>query len=500
MSRTKVFLVRLFYMLFLGRGYVMTYDVAIIGAGVIGSMIARELSQLNCSVCVIEKQEDVATGTSRANSGIVHAGYDAEPDSLKAKFNVQGNAMMQKVAEELAVPYKNCGSIVVAFGKEDEKMLLMLKQRGEENGVTTTIINKQELKELEPLISEDITAALYAQTAGIVCPFRLTLAASENAISNGVKFYFDSKVTAIERTGGIYNITAGAKEIKAKYLVNAAGVFADEISNMAEGEEFKIRPRKGEYIIFDKDMSAYANTVIFRAPTKMGKGVLFAPTVYGNMLAGPTAEDIDDKQDKATTSQGLDYVLNGAKEYVPTVDRRSAITVFAGLRAVSPTHDFIIGRSMQAENFINVAGIESPGLTAAPAIAVHIKELLVSMGLKDEKNPDATRIRKPIEIFADATKQRQKELIEKDPRYANIVCRCEYVTEAEIIESIRRGARTVDGVKFRVSAGMGRCHGGFCMPRVMDILARELGCDYSEITKGGKGSKVLTGRTKEEQQ
>lgn len=478
----------------------MTYDVAIIGAGVAGTMIARELSMLSCSVCVIEKQEDVATGTSRANSGIVHGGYDAKPGSLKAKFNVLGNAMMKKTTKELGVPYKNCGSIVVAFGKDDEKMLCELKQRGEENGVKTKIINKQQLKELEPLISDNITAALYAETAGIVCPFRLTLAASENAISNGAYFYFDSKVTAIERTDGVYIITAGEKEIKAKYVVNAAGVYADEISKMAGGEEFKIRPRKGEYIIFDKDMPASANTVIFRAPTEMGKGVLFAPTVYGNMLAGPTAEDIDDKQDKATTRQGLDYVLSGAKEYVPTVDRKSAITVFAGLRAVSPTHDFIIGKSEKTENFVNVAGIESPGLTAAPAIAMHIKELLVSMGLSDEENPDTTRIRRPIEVFADATKQRQKELIEKDPRYANIVCRCEHVTEAEIIESIRRGARTVDGVKFRVSAGMGRCHGGFCMPRVMDILARELGKDYSEITKGGKGSKVLTGRTKEEQQ
>jgi len=477
----------------------MTYDVAVIGAGVVGTLIARELSQLKCSVCVIEKQGDVAGGTSRANSGIVHAGYDAVPGTLKAKFNVLGNAMMEKTTKELGVPYQNCGSIVAAFGEEDEKTLEELKQRGEDNGVTTQILNKQQLKKLEPLFSDDITAALYAPSAGIVCPFTLTIAAAENAVANGAELFLDSEVTAIDKKDCVFEITAGQKNIKAKYVVNAAGLYADEISKMAGGEIFNIQPRKGEYIIFDTDMPARSNTVIFRAPTEMGKGVLFAPTVYGNMLAGPTAEDIDDKQDKATSREGLDYVISGAKQYVPGIDRRSAITVFAGLRAVSPTHDFIIGKSEKVENFVNVAGIESPGLTAAPAIALHIKKLLLSMGLSGEKNPEATLTREPIEVFANATKERQKELIEKDSRYANLVCRCEHVTEAEIVESIRRGARTVDGVKLRTMAGAGRCHGGFCLPRVMDILARELGQSYSEVTKSGDGSNVLTGRTKEVQ-
>ena len=485
-----------FLYVFLRKDAYMIYDAAIIGAGVTGSMIARELSQLDISLCVIEKHSDVAGGASRANSGIVHAGYDAVPGTFKAKFNVLGNAMMQKTALELGVPYENCGSVVVAFGKDDEEKLKGLKQRGDQNGVPTNIISAAELRMLEPMISDNITAALYAPTAGIICPFSLTIAAIENAQNNGAKLFLDSEVKSLSFKEDVYTITAGERKIKARFIINAAGVYADEISKMAGGEIFSINPRRGQYIIFDKLMPAYTNTVVFRAPTKLGKGVLVAPTVYGNMLAGPTTEDIEDKQDKATTLEGLDFVIHGAKEYLPDIDTKKAITVFAGLRAASTTHDFIIEKSKSAENFVNVAGIESPGLTAAPAIAVYVKNLLLAMGIDDKPNPKATRIRKPIEVFANAEKERQKELIAQDKRYANIVCRCEHVTEAEIIESIHRGARTVDGVKFRVGAGMGRCHGGFCLPRVVDILSRELGKDYNEITKSGDGSQILTGRTK----
>lgn len=476
----------------------MMFDVAIIGAGVTGSMIARELSMLDIKVCLIEAEADVAAGASRANSGIVHAGYDAEPGSMKAKMNVRGNAMMRNTTEELGVPYKNCGSLVVAFSKEDDERIKALYERGVQNEVPVEILAPDEIRKMEPMLSDQITSALYAKTAGIVCPFKLTIAAAENAAANGVKVYLNSKVTDIKRMDGVYYVKAGENEIKAKYVVNATGVYADEISKMAGGEVFSIHPRKGEYIIFDTSMKAKVKTVIFRAPTKMGKGVLFAPTVYGNMLAGPTAEDIDDKTDTATSSEGLSAVLNGVSEYVPSVERRSAITVFAGLRAVSEKHDFIIEHSKKAKNFINVAGIESPGLTSAPAIAEYVAELLIMAGLSDVKKKDATRMRKPIEVFADATPERQKELIEKDVRYANIVCRCEHVTEAEIVESIHRpcGATSVDGVKFRTSAGMGRCHGGFCMPRVMDILARELGQKYCEVTKSGVGAYILSGKTK----
>ncbi len=488
-SRTKLFLVRLF-MYFFSERRDMIYDAAVIGAGVIGSIIARELSMLDIRVCLIEAKEDVASGASRANSGIVHAGYDAQPGSLKAKFNVLGNALMAKTTSDLGVPYQNCGSLVVAFNDEDELSLKELKRKGVINGVPVKILSGAQTRKIDPMLSKAITA-------GIVCPFTLTIAAAENAIANGVKLYLNSKVTNIARQDGVYKITAGEHEISAKYVVNAAGLFADEISRMAGAEQFIIKPRKGEYIVFDKEMKARTNNIIFRAPTKMGKGVLLAPTVYRNMLAGPTAQDTKDKTDNATTRIGLKQVMDSVIEYVPGIERGKAITVFAVVRAKSPTQDFIIGESKTTENFVNVAGIESPGLTCAPAIAQHVKELLVSMGLNGKKNKNATRKRKPIEVFANATAARKKQLIAKDKNYANIVCRCEHVTQAEIIESIKRGARTVDGVKFRAAAGSGRCHGGFCMPRVMDILARELLVDYSHISKGGAGSAILTGKTKE---
>lgn len=475
----------------------MIYDAAIIGAGVIGSMISRELSMLDVRVCLIEAKDDVAGGASRANSGIVHAGYDAKPGSLKAKFNVLGAAMMAQTTSDLGVPYENCGSLVVAFNSGDELALQELKRRGDANGVPTQILTGAQTRKIDPMLSEKITSALYAKSAGIVCPFTLTISASENAIANGAKLYLNSEVTEIARSRSVYKITAGVHEISARFIVNAAGLYADEISKMAGAEQFVIKPRKGEYIVFDKEMKARTNNVIFRAPTKLGKGVLLTPTVYRNMMAGPTAHNIDDKTDKATSYSGLKKVMDSAIEYVPSIERGKAITVFAGLRAKSPTHDFIIGESKSAENFVNVAGIESPGLSAAPAIAQYVKELLITMGLSGQTNEGATRRRKPIEVFANATTARKKQLIALDKNYANIVCRCEHVTEAEIIESIKRGARSVDGVKFRANAGTGRCHGGFCMPRVMDILARELGLSYSEIAKSGAGSAILTGKTKE---
>ncbi len=477
----------------------MIYDAAIIGAGVTGGMIARELSMYQLKLCVIEAEADIAAGTSKANSGIVHAGYDALPGTLKAKMNIAGNAMIKETAEQLCVPYINCGSLVAAFSKEDEAHIKELYDRGRKNSVPVEILSPCEIKKIEPMISGKVKSALYAKTAGIICPFSLTIAAVENAVENGVKVYLNSKVTKIKRQDGIYSITAGKNSIKARYLVNAAGLYADEISKIAGGESFKINPRKGEYILFDKSMAARAKTVIFGAPNDKGKGVLFAPTVYGNMIAGPTAQNIDDKADTSTSAKGLKDVFSGAKKYVPCIDKKCAITVFSGIRAGADKHDFIIECSKKAKDLVNVAGIESPGLTAAPAIAKYAAELLFSIGLECKKNKNATRQRRPIEIFSKATPERQRELIKKDKRYANVVCRCEHVTEAEIVQSIHRpcGATTVDGVKLRAGAGMGRCQGSFCMPRVMSILKRELGQEYEQVTKKGEGSYILSGKTKE---
>ncbi len=476
----------------------MIYDVAIIGAGITGAMIARELSQCNAKVCVIEAAADVAVGATRANSGIVHAGYDAEPGSMKARMNVRGNALMPYAVKELGVPYENCGSLVVAFDDEEDKSIDKLLKRGRQNSVHVEKISGDEVRRKEPHLSRVIKSALWAPTAGIVSPFELAIAAMENAAANGAQVCLNSRVTAITRKNEVFIIYAGEHRIQARFVVNAAGVYADEISRMAGAEEFTITARRGEYVLFDKSQPVKVRSVIFGAPSEKGKGVLFSPTAHGNMIAGPTAEFVG-KEDTATTPEGLAAVMNGVRRYVPSIDKRSAITVFAGLRAVGDRHDFIIEESKSAPGFVNVAGIESPGLTSAPAIAEYVTEMLVCMGVDGTKKAGATRIRKPIEVFSHATPERQCELINIDPRYANVICRCEHVTEAEIVQSIHRpcGATSVDGVKLRTSAGFGRCHGGFCMPRVMDILARELGKDLKDITKSDEGSWILAGKTKE---
>jgi glycerol-3-phosphate dehydrogenase len=476
----------------------MIYDVAIVGAGVTGAMIARELGMYDLSVCVIEAEADVASGASRANSGIVHAGFDAEPGSLKARMNRRGNEMMTTVVRELGVPYENCGSLVVAFDDADEKQLDILIERGAANGVPVEKISGEQARRMEPALSGYVTSALWAPTAGIVDPFSLTIGAMENAMTNGVTLYLNSRVTAIERTDDVWELFAGDSRIRAHWLINAAGVYADDISRMADGESFDIRARRGQYVLFDKSMPVRTRAVIFGAPSDKGKGVLFSPTAHVNMIAGPTAEFVD-KDDNDTTREGLMEALEGVKKYVPDVDRRHVITVFAGLRAMPEAHDFIIERSKKAANLINVAGIESPGLTSSPAIAEYVKELLFRAGVSMATKPGAVRTRRPIERFAEASPERQQELIRMDKRYANVVCRCEHITEAEIVESIHRpcGAKTVDGVRLRIRAGAGRCHGGFCMPRVMAILARELGREYDDITKSGEGSWILDGRIKE---
>jgi glycerol-3-phosphate dehydrogenase len=477
----------------------MIFDVAIIGAGVVGSMIARELSMYDVKLCVIEAAQDVAAGTSKANSGIVHAGYDTTPGSLKAKMNALGRSMMKKTTEELGVPYKNCGSMVAAFSEEDESKLKLLFERGIKNGVPVELITSAQVKHLEPMLSGKVTSALYVKTAGIINPYMLTIAAAENAAENGAGFFFGCRVTNIRRQDNGFVITAGEQTLKTRYIVNAAGVFADEISKLAGGESFIIKPRKGEYIIFDTAMEARTGSVIFGTPTKRGKGVLITPTTSGNMLAGPTAQDLTDKENTPTSSKGLADVLENAKRFLPIIDKKYAISVFAGLRAVPERGDFIIENSKLVPNFINVAGIESPGLTSAPAIAKHVADLLFSIGLPDTEKTGAKRERRPIEVFADATQHRKMELIKSGPGYANVVCRCMHVTEAEVLQSLRRpcGARTVDGVKFRTGAGMGRCHGGFCLSRIMHILAAETERDLSKITKSGEGAYILSAKMKE---
>ncbi len=476
----------------------MNYDVAVIGAGVIGSLIARELSRYNLKIALVEKCNDMAMGTSKANSAIVHAGFDAKPGSLKAKFNVEGTALMPEVCKTLGVPFKPIGSLVVAFSDEEVETLGELLERGKTNGVPDLeIYDKKKLNEVEPFINDDAKAALWAPTAGIVCPYELTIAAVENAVVNGTDFIRNFEVKKIDFDGGIFIVSDGENEFTAKYVINAAGVFCDEIAALIGDTSIHTTPRKGEYMLCDKSAGHLANHIIFQCPSKMGKGILVTPTVDGNLLLGPSAIDIEDKSDVTTQADTLSSVLDIAKKSVPCLTTRDVITSFAGLRAHCDRNDFIIEFSTVNQQFINVAGIESPGLSSAPAIAVFVKDMIVGV-LDAEEKTDFNPMREEPVRFRHMTNEERKALIDKNPAYGRIICRCETITEGEILDAINApaGARDVDGVKRRTRAGMGRCQGGFCGSKVVELLARELGVEINEITKFGGNSKILYERTK----
>lgn len=475
------------------------YDIVIIGAGVTGSAIARELSRYQYDTAVLDKNSDVCEGTSKANSGIVHAGFDSEPGSMMAKMNVRGNAMMEQLSKDLDFPFKRNGSLVLCFDEKDRDKLEKLLEKGRKNGVPgVRILSKEEVKELEPNVTDDMVAALYAPTGGIVCPFGLTIAMAENACENGVKFQFDTEVTNITPKEGGYLLETSKGLMESKLVINAAGVYADKFHNMVSDEKIQIIPRKGEYCLMDKKVGNYVTSTIFQLPTIYGKGVLITPTVHGNLLTGPTAVDIEDKENTQTTQEGLEDVLRRAAVSVPQVPVRQIITSFTGLRAHWTGHEFIIKEVEGASGFIDVAGIESPGLSSSPAIGEYVAQLVQGI-YPMEKKADFVAVRKGIPNVAEASFEERQELIKKNPAYANVVCRCEVVTEGEIMDAIHRplGATTLDGIKRRTRAGMGRCQSGFCAPKTVEILARELGRDISEITKSGEGSNYLTGYNKE---
>lgn len=476
----------------------MRYDVVIVGGGVTGCAIARELSRYAARTVLVEAAEDVAMGSSKANSAIVHAGYDCEPGSVMARVNVRGNALFTKWCEELDVPLGRCGSLVVGFDEADRAQIERLYAQGVQNGVPDMeIVDGGRARELEPSLSEAVTCALYAQTGGITCPYELTIACSENARANGVEFKLNAPVTAIERLAdGGFALACGDERIEANYVVNAAGLFADDIARMAGDDSFSISPRKGEYLLMDRN-ACRTFKVVFQTPSKMGKGVLVSPTVDGNIFAGPTAVDQTDKRDTEVTQAGIDALRRQAIRSVPSLDFRSVITSFAGLRAIPSTEDFILRASERAPHMVHAAGICSPGLSSAPAIAEEVAALLRAQGLTLKENRTFEPRRSHIAAFRRMTREQQAAAIAENPLYGRIICRCETVTEAEIVEAIRRGARSVDGVKRRTRAGMGRCQGGFCSPRVMDILSRELRLPMDEITKFGGKSNLVVGKLKE---
>lgn len=478
----------------------MCYDVAIIGAGVTGAMTARLLSSYKLKTVLVEKTNDVAMGASKANSAIVHAGFDAKPGTLKAKLNVEGCALMPKVCSELSVPYKNNGSMVVAFSDEEMETVKELYDRGIKNGVPQlSVISADELKELEPNISPEAKGALLAASAGIVCPYELTIASTENAVENGVEFLRNAEVKSITDNGSSFDIETSAGKVNAKYIINAAGCHSDDIARMIGDDSFELKIRSGEYYVLDRSVGNTVSHTIFQCPSAMGKGILVTPTVDGNLLIGPTATDVDSKDDVSTTAEGLATVTRLAVKSVPCVSVRNAITSFTGLRAHPTSDDFIISVSDKNARFINAGGIESPGLSSAPASAYYICEkLFAAMGEEPEKNNDYNPIRKAPVRFRHLSDEERAELIKKNPSYGRIICRCETITEGEIIDAIKApaGARDVDGVKRRTRAGMGRCQGGFCGSKVVEILARELNLPVNEITKFGGKSEILFDKTK----
>ena len=468
-------------------------DVIVIGAGVVGSSVARELSRYNLNVTVLEAGSDVAEGASKANSAIVHAGFDAKPGTNKAKFNVLGNRMFEDVCRELRVPFRRNGSLVLAFGAEEERSLAELKEKAAKNGVPVEIIGRDELRRREPNVSPEATAALWAPTGGICCPYELTFRMAENAAANGVTFAFDAKVGGLERLGGlgVWKVSCeDGRTFEARAVVNCAGIHSDELNNLVSKTKYAIEARRGEYLMLDKDEDGTFSATMFQVPSKMGKGILVSPTVDGTVIVGPTAEDIPDKEDKATTYAGLEKVKEGARRTYPGLPLDKVITEFSGLRAHETTvGDFILGEAPDAPGFFNAVGVESPGLTSAPAIGVWMAaEVAAKLGAS-KKNPvliskDVSWWPKTREMSPEAL----AELVERDPSFGRVICRCEGVTEGEIRAAIRArvGARTLDGVKRRTRSGMGRCQGGFCTPRLIEILGAELGLPPEAFLKSRK--------------
>ena len=475
------------------------FDVCIIGCGVIGAAAAFELSKYQADVLILEKENDVSMGSSRANSAIIHAGYDPKPGTLMARLNVEGNAMAEQLCKDLSVPFERIGSLVLAFTEEEEATIKTLYERGVANGVPgLRIIDAEEIQKMEPQVSKEARAALYAPSAGIITPWEYTLAFAETAVRNGVKLTLNAPVTAIEALPeGGYRMKTPKGEFEARYVINAAGVHSDKIHEMVAEKTFTVKPNRGEYYVMDKAECFRANHVLFQCPNQDGKGVLVTPTMDHNLLVGPNAVGVEDGDRVNNTAEGMAFVREKAGKTVPTINYRNAIRNFAGIRANTEKDEFQIG--IAAKNFIDLAGIKSPGLSSAPAIALEAVKLLNQCGFAPAKkeNPITTREKKRFRYMSD---EERREAIKANPLYGRVICRCETVTEGEIVDAIHSPIPpcSVDGVKRRAGSGMGRCQGGFCGPRIVDILSRELKTDPMTITQDGAGSKLLLAETKQE--
>ena len=475
-------------------------DCLIIGAGISGTSLALECSKYKGSILVLEKENDVSQQTTKANSAIIHAGYDPKPKTLMAKYNVEGNRLTQKWCKDLDVRIKNIGSLVVAFNDQEKETLKQLMHRGIENGVANQrIVEKEELFQMEPNLNERAVAALYAPSACIVDPWDMAIACAETSVRNGVSYQFNQEVIGIEKKEDVFVVQTKTDCFEAKVVVNAAGVHCDQIVKMLRQPDYEIVPNKGEYYLLDKSQGNLVNHVIFQCPNENGKGVLVSPTVHGNLIVGPSATPVENNEDVSTTSKGLSFVKERALLSVPSIQFGENIRTFAGLRARRKDGaDFIIGQDPEIENFYQIAGMASPGLSSAIAIAVDVRKQFESKGLFCEKKEDAITTRQIIR-FKEADHKQRAQLIEKNPAYGRIICRCETITEGEILDALHRPIVpvSIDGIKRRCNAGMGRCQGGFCGPRVQEIIAKELGIQQEQVLQDKKGSVVLFGQTKQ---
>ena len=474
------------------------YDVTIIGCGVIGASLAYTLSRYQLRVLVLEKENDFAMGTTKANSAVVHAGYDPAHGTLMAKLNVRGSAMMEELCRKLSVKYKRTGSFVLAFDEAQRAHLEKMLENGNKNGVPgLQLLSGEEAREMEPGLSENVCAALYAPSAAIIDPWGLCIAEAETAVRNGVELKLRSVVTGMEDQGNSVLLHTSTGDYETRFVVNCAGGWGHEISAMTGECEWQAHPSRGEYYLLDKSSGSLVSRVIFQCPTAAGKGVLVAPTVHGNLIVGPNAHDVQGPLSRETTLSGMDEVAEVSHKSVPGIDFRQSIRNFAGVRANTSEADFIIRPAKNMPNLLHLAGIKSPGLSAAPAIAEYAAELLQGMGLSLEEKQDWDGTREQIR-FKELSDAEKAELVKKDPRYGRVICRCETITEGEIVTAIHSPIPpcSVDGIKRRAGAGMGRCQGGFCGPRVVDILSRELGISPLDIRQDGDGTYILTGTTK----
>lgn len=476
----------------------MIYDVIIIGAGVIGAMAARELSKYRLKVCLLEKENDVACGASKANSGIIHGGYDPEPGTLKAKMNTEGIELLYAAAKELHVPFKNNGSLVLAFSDKEDETVLELFERGQVNGIAgLSVISGNQARAIEPNLSDKVTSALLVPNAGIICPYALTIAAVGNAMDNGVELKRNFAVAAIQKVAEGYTVSArDGQSVTGKFVLNCAGGYSHKVAAMVGDDGYTIVPRAGEYLLLDKKEGSRVSHTIFQVPSEEGKGILVSPTADGNLLTGPTAAKVASPDSKEITPQGIEQVQRLAAKSVPSVNFRQVITSFTGVRSSGTTGDFIMEPSRKAPGVVHLVAIESPGLTCCVAIARYAVEMLEIQGLSLEAKADWNGERENTHAFRDMSDEEKDAYIQKNPDYGRIVCRCEQISEGEIRDAIRRNpqARDMDGVKRRTRSGMGRCQGGFCGPYVMRLIAEELGIPMEQVTKNGGESRMVTER------